>query len=173
MPGEDAISYRIATADDVQTIASLRFDMDTERHPDISADRAAYIAAWNEIRSGVAQGSHIGFLAESGGAVVGCAVLIWWTMPPTLTEARRARGYVSSVYTKPEYRRRGVGRQLMENLMAHARELGVTRLLLNASEMGRPLYLDLGFKPTPFETLQWDRDPSRNKRARRAKDAGG
>jgi GNAT superfamily N-acetyltransferase len=159
MPGEEDITYRLATIDDVEAIGSLRFDMDTERHADILADRDAYIAAWEEIREGVAQGSHIGFLAESGGAVVACALLIWWIMPPTLRESRRARGYVSSVYTKPGFRRQGIGRQLMENLMTRARELDVTRLLLNASEMGRPLYLDLGFKPTPYETLQWDRDP--------------
>src|SRR5262249_34885417 len=118
-----------------------------------------YIAAWDEIRVGVAQGSHIGFLAESGGVVVACAMLIWWIMPPTLRESRRARGYVSSVYTKPEFRGQGIGRQIMENLMSRARELGVTRLLLNASEMGRPLYRDLGFRPAPFETMQWDANP--------------
>jgi GNAT superfamily N-acetyltransferase len=159
MPGEDAITYRLAGVDDIEAIGSLRFDMDAERHPELLADRDAYIAAWDEIRVGVTQGSHIGFLAESGGAVIACAMLIWWVMPPALREARRARGYVSSVYTKPGFRRLGIGRQIMENLMTRARELGITRLLLNASEMGRPLYLDLGFKPTPFETLQWDSNP--------------
>ena len=64
------------------------------------------------------------------------------------------RGYVSSVYTAPEYRRRGVARTLMDNLLAHARELGVTRLILWASELGRPLYLDLGFVPS--RGLEWN-----------------
>src|SRR5215472_6217777 len=101
MTGEVAITYRLAGVDDIEAIGGLRFDMDAERHLNDLADRNAYIAAWEEIRPGVAQGSHIGFLAESGGAVVACAMLIWWIMPPTLRESRRARGYVSSVYTKP------------------------------------------------------------------------
>jgi hypothetical protein len=37
----------------------------------------------------------------------------------------------------------------MEQLVARAREMGVQRLILWASDMGRPLYLDLGFAPSP------------------------
>ena len=129
--------------------------METERHPELQADRDAFIAAARaSIQGEIERGSQIGFLAESGGEVVACAILIWWPMLPTLTELHRMRGYVSNVYTAPAYRRRGVARTLMENLMAHAREMGVTRLILWASEMGRPLYLDLGFVPS--RGLEWN-----------------
>ncbi|MFI5278746.1 MAG: GNAT family N-acetyltransferase, partial [Ktedonobacterales bacterium] len=95
-----------------------------------------------------------GFLAESGGQVVACAILIWWTMLPSLLDFHRRRGYVSSVYTRLEYRRRGIARNLMERLIARAREMGMSRLILWASEMGRPLYLDLGFAPA--HALEWN-----------------
>lgn len=155
MEASDTITYRIATVDDVDALAGLRWGMETERHPDAQADRAAYFAAARaSIHGEIARGAHIAFIAESGGEVVACAILIWWTMLPTLTDFNRTRGYVSSVYTRPEYRRRGVARQLMENLMAKARAMNVTRLILWASEMGRPLYLDLGF--TPSRALEWN-----------------
>ncbi len=143
------ITYRLATGADVDAVATMRWRMETERHPDIQADFAAYLgAARQDIRAEIERGAHIAFLAEADGAVVACAILIWWTMLPSLTELHRKRGYVSSVYTEPAWRRRGVARRLMEQLLARAQEMGVTRLILWPSDMGRPLYLDQGFEPS-------------------------
>jgi ribosomal protein S18 acetylase RimI-like enzyme len=143
------ITYRVATGDDVDALAHLRWRMETERHPDLQADHAAYLAAARQdIRTEIERGAHIAFLAEADGAVVACAILIWWTMLPSLTELHRKRGYVSSVYCEPTYRRQGIARQLMEQLIARAHEMGVQRLVLWASDMGRPLYLDQGFEPS-------------------------
>ena len=148
-PPTDEITYRMATTDDVDTLAQKRWQMETERHPDIQADYAAYLAAARQdIRPEIERGAHIAFLAEAEGEVVACAILIWWTMLPSLTELHRKRAYVSSVYCDPAWRRRGIARHLMEQLLAHAREMGVQRLILWASEMGRPLYLDQGFEPS-------------------------
>ena len=143
------ITYRLATGADVDAVATMRWRMETERHPDLQADFAAYLeAARQDIRAEIERGAHIVFLAEADGEVVACAILIWWTMLPNLTHLHRRRGYVSSVYTEPAWRRRGVARHLMEQLLARAQEMGVTRLILWASDMGRPLYLDLGFEPS-------------------------
>ena len=155
MAAGEAITYRVATVDDVDALAGLRWRMETERHPEIQADRAAYFAAARaSISEEIKRGAHVAFIAEAGGEVVACAILIWWTMLPTLTDFHRSRGYVSSVYTRADYRRRGVARQLMERLMDRARAMGMSRLILWASDMGRPLYLDLGFKPSA--SLEWN-----------------
>lgn len=148
-----AITFRVATADDVDALAQMRWQMETERHPEHPATAEAYTAylaaARRDIRAEIERGAHIPFVAEVEGRVVACAILIWWTMLPSLTELHRTRGYVSSVYTEPAWRRHGVARRLMELLMARAREMGMRRLILWASDMGRPLYLDLGFGPSP------------------------
>ena len=147
-----ALSYRVATVDDVDALAHLRWQMETERHPELpatEADYAVYLAAArDDIHPEIERGAHIAFLAEAEGEVVACAILIWWTMLPTLTALHRKRGYVSSVYTDPAWRRRGIARRLMDDLIAQAREMGVQRLVLWASDMGRPLYLDQGFEPS-------------------------
>ncbi len=151
--GAGVISYRVATADDVDSLATMRWRMETERHPEhpvSEEDYAAYLAAARQdIRAEIERGTHIAFLAEAEGAVVACALLIWWTMLPGLTESHRKRGYVSSVYTDPAWRRRGIARRLMEQVIGRAREIGVQRLVLWPSDMGRPLYLDQGFAPSP------------------------
>ncbi|HEY7975121.1 MAG TPA: GNAT family N-acetyltransferase [Ktedonobacterales bacterium] len=147
------IVYRMATVDDVDTLAHLRWQMETERHPEhrvTEDDHATYLAAARQdISQEIERGAHVAFLAEAEGAVVACAILMWWAMLPSLTELHRKRGYVSSVYCDPAWRRRGIARHLMEQLVARAREMGVQRLILWASDMGRPLYLDLGFAPSP------------------------
>lgn len=143
--GQANISYRAASAADVEALADLRWQMATEHHQgDIT--REHYIAAYIEtVRDELAQGRYRAWLAEADGRPVAVTVLIWWPMPPNLENFHRRRGYVSSVYTQPDYRRMGLARILMEMLVAQARELGLTTLLLNASTMGRPLYESMGF----------------------------
>ena len=53
--------------------------------------------------------------------------------------------YVHNIYTLPEHRRRGLGRRIMEVIIAHCREMGFALVKLHASSEGRPLYESLGF----------------------------
>lgn len=54
-------------------------------------------------------------------------------------------GYVLSVSTDPAYRRRGYSRACMRGLLDWFSERGITRVMLNASADGQPLYTELGF----------------------------
>jgi len=87
------------------------------------------------------------WVAERNGEVVGGASL---TVVPTLPRFGRpftgVDGRVRDVYVAPELRRQGVARALMAIVMAQAERLQVDRLTLGASDMGRPLYLQLGFE---------------------------
>jgi GNAT superfamily N-acetyltransferase len=60
---------------------------------------------------------------------------------------------VVNVYTEPEWRGGGIARALMNTLMESATAQGFDRLLLHASDAGRPLYLSLGFVPT--NEMRW------------------
>jgi GNAT superfamily N-acetyltransferase len=55
---------------------------------------------------------------------------------------------VLNVYTEPPWRRRGVARRLMREIIGWAATAGVVRLVLHASTEGRPLYESLGFTAT-------------------------
>lgn len=57
-------------------------------------------------------------------------------------------GQILNIATHPEYRRRGLGRKIMETVIAHAKEKGITFITLevresNAAAIG--LYESLGF----------------------------
>ncbi|MBP9201714.1 MAG: GNAT family N-acetyltransferase [Gemmatimonadales bacterium] len=55
---------------------------------------------------------------------------------------------VLNVWTEPRWRRQGVAVRLMEAVLAWAREEQLDRLVLHASDAGRPLYERLGFVRT-------------------------
>jgi GNAT superfamily N-acetyltransferase len=143
------ITYRAATVDDLEAMARLRWAMQAERQPEQSSETITwdtYLAAYREaFADQVARGGFEGWLAEDGAMPVSCVILLLWRTPPIFDQLVRRRGMVSSVYTLPDYRRKGIARQLMQMLIARAQELHIRRLVLWASEMGEPLYENLGF----------------------------
>jgi GNAT superfamily N-acetyltransferase len=77
---------------------------------------------------------------------------------PVVTQGRQA--LVVNVYTEQEYRRRGLARTLMLELMTWASTAGVDALILHAAPDGRPLYESLGFRQTnemrfPGDIAEW------------------
>ncbi|MER7488122.1 GNAT family N-acetyltransferase [Streptomyces sp. NPDC126497] len=67
---------------------------------------------------------------------------------------RGTDGYVFSVATDPETRRRGYARACMEALLEWFRERGARRVRLTASSQAEPLYVSLGFKIKPDPLLE-------------------
>jgi GNAT superfamily N-acetyltransferase len=62
-------------------------------------------------------------------------------------------GYVYSVATDPDQRRRGYSRQCVTALLDWYRDRGIAAVFLRASEQGEPLYRSLGFVRTPDPTM--------------------
>ncbi|MBC2901472.1 GNAT family N-acetyltransferase [Streptomyces cupreus] len=64
-------------------------------------------------------------------------------------------GYIFSVATDPDARRRGYARACMAELLEWFRERGAAQVDLNASAEAEPLYVSLGFvrKPDPSMRL--------------------
>ncbi|MGC9497188.1 GNAT family N-acetyltransferase [Streptomyces sp. WG7] len=63
-------------------------------------------------------------------------------------------GYVFSVATDPDARRRGYARACVEALLEWFREHGARRVHLTASAQAGPLYASLGFTPRPDPLLE-------------------
>lgn len=55
---------------------------------------------------------------------------------------------VLNVYTDPAWRRRGIARALMSEILAWSKSIPLDTLVLHASNDGRPLYESLGFVST-------------------------
>jgi GNAT superfamily N-acetyltransferase len=61
-----------------------------------------------------------------------------------------------NVYTQPAYRRQGLARRIMLEILAWARGAGLGRAALHASGDGRSLYTGLGFQPTNEMRVSFD-----------------
>jgi GNAT superfamily N-acetyltransferase len=60
---------------------------------------------------------------------------------------------VVNVYTEPDFRGMGIARALMDAVLKWATTQGCDRVVLHASDAGRPLYQSLGFVPT--NEMRW------------------
>lgn len=119
----------------------------------------ANAAAWEEatrryLLTALPGGRFHVWLASVEGEAVACSGLVPFERPPAANHLSGLEGYILNMYTVPAWRGRGLSRALMKELMAFAREAGMGRLWLHASEEGRPLYEKLGFAPNPT-ALEW------------------
>ena len=83
--------------------------------------------------------------AMEGDKIAGCATLSYITIMPTFSHPTGKRAHLMNVYTREAFRRRGVGRQMVQFLIDEAKSRGVTEISLDATQMGHPLYKSLGF----------------------------
>ncbi|MDR3645602.1 MAG: GNAT family N-acetyltransferase [Clostridia bacterium] len=81
---------------------------------------------------------------DAGKIVSSCLLCIYRTLPlPSAINGKH--GLLLNVYTLKEYRRQGLAKSLISNLICDAREMGVSRISLNYTDEGYPLYQELGF----------------------------
>lgn len=142
--------FRHATPDDTGIIAEHRYLMFAEMGMDTTMLKKAqlYYGPWLEER--LKNGVYHGILVEYDEQVIaGAGMWISHGAPlPNLHSADNRRANIVNVYTNPHHRRQGIARQLLERLIALAREEGYPVVQLHASEAGRPLYESVGFRDT-------------------------
>jgi GNAT superfamily N-acetyltransferase len=66
-------------------------------------------------------------------------------------------GYVASMSTRPQYRRRGYARAVLGALMGWFDSVGIVRVTLTAAPMGQSLYRSTGFGDPHDPILTWRR----------------
>ena len=88
----------------------------------------------------------VAFVAKYGATIVSVAYLHIIELPANSILLNGLYGEVLSVYTMPEYRGKGLCSTLMKNLVEYARERGLGRIDLSATDEGYPIYKKLGFK---------------------------
>ena len=111
------------------------------------------------LAAALADASYVGWLAvgDDGKVIAGAGAHIKPQLPRMSYDRARVEvtpvPLVVNVYTEPECRGQGVARALMRVLMKWAATLGSDRVVLHASDAGRPLYTSLGFHPT--NEMRW------------------
>lgn len=85
------------------------------------------------------------FVAKDNGRIIATAMIVIVEKPANPRFITGRIGEVLSVYTYPEYRRQGIGKQLMTMLLSYAKEQKLDIVELKATQLGYPLYKQMGF----------------------------
>ena len=143
------LTVREASASYIPEILRQRRRMYEDMHYNnaIALDTMASLSS-SYLKTAMADGSFRAWLAVDDARVVagGAVVISPWPAHPYDLQCRRAT--ILNVYTDPEYRRRGIARQLMQTMIAWCKREGFPRVTLHASDDGRALYESLGFEPS-------------------------
>jgi ribosomal protein S18 acetylase RimI-like enzyme len=151
--------YRIrrATGADAEVIARHRVamfrDMGCGGLPDERDAAPLEAAARQYLSEALPSGLYCGWLAEDGDGVIvaGGGMIVQRGVPRPENVHGGEEAYLLNVYVEPAHRRFGLARALMDAMLAWARERGLARVVLHASDDGRALYESLGFDPVTTE----------------------
>ena len=87
----------------------------------------------------------VAFIAKHNDKIISVAYLHIIEMPANSILLNGIYGEVLNVYTKPEYRGKGICTQLIKNLIDYGKRIGLGRVDLSATNDGYPIYKKIGF----------------------------
>ena len=141
------VEYRRAKLSDLDQLVSTRIEVlraanglenDSDMRLVEAESRRYYLDA-------LADGRHTAYLALDGEEVVGTGGISYYRVMPTWHNPTGEKAYIMNMYTRPDCRRRGIATGMLDRLVEDAQSRGVTAIALEATQMGRALYLKYGF----------------------------
>jgi GNAT superfamily N-acetyltransferase len=151
----EAVVYRAATLDDVPVLAELRevFTFEDGVHPDRRPDFGQAFAT--TVGNGIESGRWTVWVAELGSEIVSHVFVGLIEKIPRPTREPRWIGYVTNVYTRPEYRGKGIGAALLDQVTTWASGRDVELLFVWPSDESVGFYERAGFA-SGRDPLVWE-----------------
>jgi len=138
------VTIRKATPVDAAALATFRWGPRSEEDAETGTGRAEFVASFSAWLVEHLP-THLPFVAELDGAVVGMAWLAVAERVPSVDRRYRRFGDVQSVYVVPELRNSGIGAALLREVLAEARRLGLEHVTVHSSDRAVPFYERVGF----------------------------
>lgn len=122
-------------------IAQLRSESESAANSDIDLTPALL----DYYTRHMADGTFFGCIAVYDGEIVGTGGMSIVEKPPYFGCPSGKIGLLSSMYTDPRFRRRGIATEILSRVIADARAAGCGTVQITASDMGVKLYSAFGF----------------------------
>lgn len=141
------VSIRRAVIADVEDVIRLRIALLKESRPEGPEDEKAFLEMTRSyIEDRLPKEEFLVWLAEEDGRIVGSSGLVFSHRPPTFGNMSTLHAYIHNMYVVPEKRRQGVASMLLQETIDYIKTTPAKRVLLHATDMGRPVYEKFGFK---------------------------
>lgn len=139
--------YKRATIDDLEMLTETRICV--LRAANKLSDEVDMIEVreqtYEYYKKALSEEMHVAYLVFDEELFVGAGGVSFFGVMPTYHNATGKKAYIMNMYTKPEYRRRGIAYKTLDLLVDEAKKRGITAISLEATDMGKPLYEKYGF----------------------------
>lgn len=149
--------YRMATPDDFPRLAEMRWEFRTELSNETLAQekRKAFLPVMMEFLNQTAINGGWGiWLAENAGEIVSHVYVERIRKIPRPTSFDAEFGYLTNMYTLPDWRGKGIGAELLRNAVEWAREQKLEMIILWPAKGREEFYARGGFIHEPSALSQ-------------------
>lgn len=138
------ITYRKLEENDLDIFINMRITQLREEGATEDIDLVPSLKDYYNRHMG--DGTFVSWLALDGDKIIGTSGMSFVEKPPYFGCPNGRIGLLSSMFTNPDYRRCGIGKELLRRVVEEARNYGCGAVHITASDMGVKLYTAFGFK---------------------------
>ena len=148
-----------AALDDVQILAVHHRKMFEEiweqKGLKIDSDQAKKLesAYLDKVTKQIPKGVCKAWVIRNGDVIIASGAITIVSFVPVPFDLRHNVAYLHSMYTEKAHRRKKCAQKIVNRAIQYCRENGIKRVLLNASDAGKPVYEKAGFASSP-ETMR-------------------
>lgn len=145
--------YKEATVNDIDILTETRIEVlraanKLSDHVDMSeVEKQSY----EYYKRALSDNTHIAYLVFDNDIFVGAGGVSFFQVMPTYQNPSGKKAYIMNMYTRPEYRRKGIAYKTLDMLVSASKDRGITVISLEATDMGRGLYEKYGFQKMNHE----------------------
>ena len=138
--------YRLANEKDFPQLAQMRWDFRQESGEEIAVvTEAEFIEKCIEFLRRE-ENNYLYWVAENKGEIVSHIFAHQINLVPRPCRVKDAFAYLTNTYTKPDFRRKGIGAKLLQTVIDWAKSEDLELLLVYPSEDSIVFYQRLGFE---------------------------
>lgn len=143
-----SICIRKSEIKDVNSIVSMRISLLDEMSGPLTQDEKQKLYDDNKlvIEEAIKTINFISFVALDGENYIGTCSITLYTVMPGKKLPNGKQGYLQNMYIHQDYRRKGLGMDILKKTIEEAVNRGHTKITLHATEQGYGLFEKYGFK---------------------------
>ncbi|MFX1511326.1 MAG: GNAT family N-acetyltransferase [Promethearchaeota archaeon] len=141
------ILIRQATLRDLDILVQFRIELFREmgRIQTDSDELTLKNACEQYFTATIPQRKFLSWILEINGKIIAVSGLIFLQRPPSVNNPSGKEAYIMNMYTLPEWRKKGLGANLLKEIINYVRKKNISLIRLHATEEGRGIYEKNGF----------------------------